>query len=120
MSSTTAERAVQEEREINRIPEIHNAIEELWVRAAPGLSEKELEWFAQCGDGAELALRNMSDAIEFIGCRMASDEKSGNFEDTGSVAALLLFLAESLRGISAQVFLMDFANNGLRFGKISK
>jgi len=105
----------QEASEIARVPNIDTAVQELWVRAAPGLSEQELQWFARCGEGAGLALRNMSDALEFMGCRMDSGAVSGDFEDSGNVSSLLFLLAESLRGINALVFLMDLANSRLRF-----
>jgi hypothetical protein len=112
-TTETAPRAIQEEREISLVPDIFNAVQELWIRASGELSEKELEWFARCGDGANLALQNMSNTVECIGCHVASDEMSDN------VSSLLLFLAESLRGINAQVLLREFANNRLRFGKVS-
>jgi len=112
--------AQQEASEIARVPNLDTAVQELWVRAAPGLSEQELQWFARCGEGAGLALRNMSDALEFMGCRMGCGAASGELEDSGNVSSLLLLLAESLRGINALVFLMDLANSRLRFAQGSK
>ena len=107
--------AQQEVSEITRVPNIDTAVQELWVRAVPGLSEQELQWFAHRGEGAGLALRNMSDALEFMGCRMGRGAASGELEDSGNVSSLLLLLAESLRGINALVYLMELANSRLRF-----
>ena len=68
----TPPHAIHEAPEINLDPNIYSAVQYLCVKAAPALSEKEREWLARCGDSAELALQNMSDAVEFLGCRMVS------------------------------------------------
>jgi len=122
MSAKTPPKPAQEEagQGITRAPDIDNAVQELWNRAAPGLSEQELQWFAHCGEGAGLALRNMSDALEFVGCRMGRSAAPGELEDSGNVSSLLLLLSESLCGINALVFLMDLANSRLRFVQASK
>ena len=110
----TTSPAVHEAREINLVPDIYGAVQWLCIRATPEFSEKELEWLARCGDGAEVALQNMSDAVEFIGCRMASGEASGD-EDVSGIPSLLHILAESMRGIHALVFLRGFVYNQMRF-----
>jgi len=112
----TPPHAIHEEREINLAPNIYSAVQHLCVKAAPTLSEKEREWLARCGDSAELALQNMSDAVEFLGCRMALSAASSE-DDLGmsGIPSLLLVLAECTRAINAQVFLRGFANNPMRF-----
>jgi len=116
-AETIIETTQQQECHINHVPDILGAVQELWSRAAPGLSERELEWFARCGSDAQLAIENMSNAMECIGCCIAADKTSGVFQHADNVASLLHFLAESLRGIHAQVFLREYAHNQLRFGK---
>jgi len=103
------------EHEIHITPDIYSAVQRLCEKAAPALSEKELEWLACCGDSAELALQNVSDAVEFLGYRMASEEAASD-EEIGviGIPLLLLMLAEFARGINALVFLRGFANNQMR------
>ena len=44
------------EHEIKGVASIYNAVQALWERAAPGLSDKELEWFTNCGGQADFLL----------------------------------------------------------------
>jgi hypothetical protein len=106
------------QRHINRVSDILGAVQELWYRAAPELSERELQWFARCGD-AQIAIENISSAMECIGCCIAADETSGVFQHAGNVSVLLDSLAESLRGIGALVFLRESATSQLRLRKVS-
>jgi len=55
--------------------------------------------------------------MECIGCCIAADETSGVFQHAGNVSTLLHFLAESLRGIHALVFLREYATGSLRIRK---
>jgi len=104
---------------MRRVPDLFNAVQELWIRAAPVLSDRELEWFARCGDSAQPAIENISNTLEAIGCCIASDETSDTFKDPGNVSELLFFIAESMRGINALVFLKEFASNRLHLRRMS-
>ena len=112
---------VHEAPEINLEPNIYSVVQYLCVKTAPTLSEKEREWLARCGDSAELALQNMSDAVEFLGCRMVSEGGSDK-DDFGlsGIPSLLCVLAECAYAINALVFLRGFANNTMRFREAAK
>ena len=68
----------------------------------------------------ELAIENITNAMECIGYCIAADKTSGVFQHADNVASLLHFLAESLRGIHAQVFLREYATGSLRIRKGSE
>ena len=116
---TQQQSQLAEAREITDAPDIFIAVQRLWDSASGGLSEEELKWFARCGDRAQIDLGNMSTTLKNIGYSIASDETSGVFEDAGNVSRLLFFMAESMRGIRALVFLGKLAADRLRFGKVS-
>jgi len=98
------------EHEIKGVANIHNAVQALWERAVPGLSDKELEWFTNCGAQADFFLGYLAETTERAGCLILNDTTTGAYEDKDSVADLLFFLAESIQTANALVTMSASAN----------
>jgi hypothetical protein len=121
MSTKTTNQAPQqaEEREIEGAVNIYRIVQELWERAGPELSEKELEWFAGCSGYAEMYMELLSDTVEKIGCYIAADKDLGCYDDKRAVYDLLFFIAESARCGIAMSITNRSATNLIRYRRFA-
>ena len=92
-------------------PNIHRIVIELWERAADGLSERELQWFAKCSDHASSILSCMADTTERMGCMVKND--GGRWMDKGALSLLLFNLADSMNGVNALLTVSSMAHSRL-------
>jgi hypothetical protein len=101
-----------------------NIVEELFNRAADGMSADELGWLAGASENADFVMRNLATVIEGIGCLVGCDgggEKgraAGNFPGSDDLPPLLWFLAESVRHASALAWVSGEASATLRLRQI--
>ena len=109
-----------EEREIKGAANICRIVHELWERAEPGLSEKELEWFAGCSGYAQVFMGWLSDTVEKIGCYIAADKDLGCYDDKSAVYDLLFFLAESARCAKAMTMVSRNAESSIRTKRLEE
>jgi len=100
------------------IPDIYNAVQELWEAGADNLDKGVLEWFA----GSEpdgVTLRNLADTVERLAALAINDTGDsskppcGVFANSGNVGVLLATLAGAMRGVAALTLLRDGANDRL-------
>jgi len=99
--------------------DIYNVVSELWNRAAPGLSQHELEWFKNSTDTAQASLRNFAAILKAIGVNAMCDEKSKVFANNETLARMLFVFSDYARYLEAMVFIGDFAEDQLRCGDLA-
>jgi hypothetical protein len=105
-----------EGREIKGTLNIYRIVEELWQRAAPGLSEKELEWFADDDDGhAEMFMGHIAEIAEKVGCHLLEGEGQEMHSEKHDVCDLLFFLSESIRCAKALMMVRNNAADLIRY-----
>jgi hypothetical protein len=101
-------------REIKGEPNIYRIVQRLWVRAEAGLSDQELEWFAD-GDGqVEAFMGYIADAAERIGSALFEDAGIGKSGEKQDVSGLLFLLAESVRCARALAIVKSNASELIR------
>jgi hypothetical protein len=103
-----------EGREIEGSLDIYRIVEELWGRAEPRLSEKELEWFADSGEYTEAFMSYIADTAENIGCFILGDEGLKAYSDKHDVCGFLFLLSESVRCAQALVMVRNNAAELIR------
>jgi len=104
------------ERETHEVADICNVVSELWARAAPELSQDELEWFRKSGETAQASLRNFAAILKAIGKNAMCDEKSGAFRCNETLAKMLFVFSDYARYLDAMISVADFANDRLQGG----
>ncbi|MCL1860323.1 MAG: hypothetical protein FWG52_02135 [Proteobacteria bacterium] len=96
--------------EILKVANIYNIVTELWERAAPGLSEKEIEWFKGGREVAIASVANFANAFESLALSASYDKASGAFADAGNLASLFYVFADYLRGVNALFAVSEYAD----------
>ena len=99
----------QQPREINDPANMFSVVFELWRRASPGLSKKELEWFRQGCDTAQASLRNFAGIFEAI----ASGKKSGLLGNDEAVSRMFFAFSDYTRYLEVMFFIAAFADEQL-------
>ena len=107
-----------EGHEIDAVTDIYNVVYELWKRAAPGLSEKELEWFKGGSDTAQVSLRHFAAILKAIGTNMLCEERMVLFNDSDFVSRMFFAFSDYARYLEAMVFVADFADGQLRYRQL--
>ena len=105
-----------EEHEILGAADIYSVVSRLWERAAPGMPEKELEWFKECAGTVVILLNNFADTVGNIGISVGSDKNSEGFSGSPDVSKMLYFFSDYLRCLNAMVYLGKLADEQLRDG----
>ena len=96
-------------QEIYEPANICSIISELWKRAAPGLSKKELEWFKNSGKAAQISLKDFSSVFKAIGVGVVCDEKMELFSHSDVISRMFVFFSEYARCLEATVFVANAA-----------
>lgn len=105
--------------EIRGVRNIANVVDELWERTADRLTTAELEWFAGASETAVLAMQNLEDVIDGIGCFVSNDNPGqdrapcGHLQTPRDMSALLFFLSDSVRHARSLVVVSDAARSRL-------
>lgn len=105
--------------EIRGVRNIANVVDELWARTADRLTTAELEWFAGASETAVLAMQNLEDVIDGIGCFVSNDNSGqdrapcGHLQTPRDMSALLFFLSDSVRHARSLVVVSDAARSRL-------
>jgi hypothetical protein len=104
-----------EGREIKGVSTIYRIVQELWERAEPRLSEKELEWFAGNDEHTEMFMGYIADTAEKIGSYILRDERQGIYSEKYDVFNLLFFLSESIRCTQALAMVRSNASGLIHY-----
>jgi len=104
--STKQQTQQPEECEIDAAADIYDVVFELWQRAAPGLTEKELEWFKGGSVSAHASFRNFAAALRVI-------EQLGAFDCNKNASKMLFFFSDYVHCLEAMVSVADFADGQL-------
>jgi hypothetical protein len=97
-------------REILKAANLYNIVTELWERAAPGLSEKEIEWFKGSREAAIVSVANFANTFESLALSASYDKASGAFADAGNLASLFYVFADYLHGVNALFSVSEYAD----------
>ena len=99
----------------NGAPNGINVVQELWGRAANGLSKEELKWFARSLEHASLVACNLSCTADGIAFLLTGDLESntGCFQSSPDVSKLLFFVAQVVDHIQSMIFIGDAATDRL-------
>lgn len=108
--STTPE---DNEQSIKCVPTAREILSDLWDRSSRNLTKKELEWFASASQETEISLGALKDTLEGIGCLVASDKDTGNFQSQRDVSQLLFLIVQNLRAIEGLAYISDSAKDRL-------
>ena len=98
--------------------DIHAAVSVLWEVAADQLDKEILGWLAGA-DPEEFSLRCLADSVDNLAGLVVCDDgddsqpRSGAFANNGNVSALLVALANSMRGVAALMLLRSEASTRL-------
>jgi hypothetical protein len=92
-------------------PDTFNLISELWERAAPGLDRESLAWFAGAIEQAGNVAGKLQEAMEGIGCLVASD--AGRVRSGDDTPALLFAFAHAMDNLRALILVGDAAGHRL-------
>ena len=103
-------------RKLYGAADIVGIVSALWERAAPGMSDEEVEWFKKSTEVANAALKNFTAILRAIDTNALCDETSGAFKCTGTVSRMLFVFSDYVRYLEAMVLVGDFADGQLRYG----
>ena len=104
--STKQQTQQPEERETDAAADIYDVVFDLWKRAAPGLTEKELEWFKGGSVAAHALFRNFAAALRVI-------EQLGAFDGNENASKMLFFFSDYVHCLEAMISVSDFADGQL-------
>jgi hypothetical protein len=95
------------------------ALRFLWNKSAFTLTENELKSLSNMSDEVDLEFSNLVKNIEGVGNLIMNDKESGCFQDTNSVSALLLSLANQIDSLQNFAWVTNDARGMLDY-KASK
>lgn len=90
---------------------LSTVVETLWIKAAPHLTDEELERIAEADDEGSTALclvEYLQDVLEPMACLAMADDNgganTGSFRSSRDVSSLMLFIASTLNAIEAGMY----------------
>ena len=102
---------------IRGVASVERMMTKLWERTADSLTTEELTWFADSSEYAKLQARQLSYAIEGIGCLVSADSENnhgaGSFQNGDSISTLLFTIAHSVDTIAGMMEVSDSAQHRL-------
>ena len=99
--------------ETKRPPTTSNILAELWEKSSSNYSKEELEWFTGADQEAEMLIGELENTLESLGCLVASDGGTGNFQSKCDVSQLLFLTVQSLRTVRGLIHVSDSAKDRL-------
>jgi hypothetical protein len=117
-SSPETTAAEDSKQESLGVPTMYNVTNQLLEKAIDKLTHQELEWLTGFSAVAKMELANVEDILEDVGCLIANDEISGNFESKESVSTLLFSFSNQLNSINAMLHIAEKAREALKYPQL--